>query len=261
MDKVFDHVCERYGVRDALGTRVVLRETEEKQSNGKVFKKYELGDFKWRTFQDLTTEAKSVASGMRQLGLVERNRIAIIAETRAEWIITAYACFLNNIALVTLYTNLGNSGLEHALNETEVAYVVCSMDTVCKIRAVCGKCPNLKNLILMSSMSPHVKSSVARRDIMTAHQLNVVLYEELCAAPVSDYVNTQPPLPSDCAIIMYTSGSTGNPKGVILSHRNLLASLSALINIAKFEENDRYIGYLPLAHVLGTDFDEYLKII
>ena len=113
----------------------------------------------------------------------------------------------------------------------------------------------------MSSMSPHVKSSVARRDIITAHQLNVVLYEELCAAPVSDYVNTQPPLPSDCAIIMYTSGSTGNPKGVILSHRNLLASLSALINIAKFEENDRYIGYLPLAHVLGTDFDEYLKII
>ena len=59
------------------------------------------------------------------------------------------------------------------------------------------------------------------------------------------------PKPSDCAIIMYTSGSTGNPKGVMLSHSNLLASMSALINIAKFKEKDRYIGYLPLAHVLG----------
>ena len=50
---------------------------------------------------------------------------------------------------------------------------------------------------------------------------------------------------------MYTSGSTGNPKGVMLSHSNLLASMSALINIANFKEKDRYIGYLPLAHVLG----------
>ena len=259
MDKVFDYVCNRYGKREALGTRVVLRETEEKQSNGKVFRKYELGSFKWRTFQDFNTEAKTVAGGMRQLGLRAGDRIAIIAETRAEWIITAYACFLNNIALVTLYTNLGNSGLEHALNETEVSFVVCSMETVGKIKAVCGKCPKVKNLILMSSISPCVKSSSTKLDLIANCQLNVVLYEELCAVTVSDD-KTYPPLPSDCAIIMYTSGSTGNPKGVILSHRNLLASMSALINIAKFEEKDRYIGYLPLAHVLGMDFDDNLKL-
>jgi len=249
MDKLFDYVCNRYGMREALGTRIVIRETEEKQSNGKVFRKYELGGFKWRTFYDFTTEAKTVAGGMRQLGLRAGDRVAIIAETRAEWIITAYACFLNNIALVTLYTNLGNSGLEHALNETEVAFVVCSMETLGKIKAVCGKCPKVENLILMSSISPCIKSSVAKRDMIADCQLNVVLYEELCAGKTHP-PQTHPPLPSDCAIIMYTSGSTGNPKGVILSHRNLLASMSALINIAKFEEKDRYIGYLPLAHVL-----------
>jgi long-chain acyl-CoA synthetase len=49
---------------------------------------------------------------------------------------------------------------------------------------------------------------------------------------------------------MYTSGSTGNPKGVMLSHRNLITAMSALINIAKFSSRDRYIGFLPLAHVL-----------
>ena len=69
MDKLFDYVCNRYGMREALGTRIVIRETEEKQSNGKVFRKYELGGFKWRTFYDFTTEAKTVAGGMRQLGL------------------------------------------------------------------------------------------------------------------------------------------------------------------------------------------------
>ena len=49
---------------------------------------------------------------------------------------------------------------------------------------------------------------------------------------------------------MYTSGSTGTPKGVMLSHTNMLSALGALVNIATFSSRDRYIGYLPLAHVL-----------
>ena len=48
----------------------------------------------------------------------------------------------------------------------------------------------------------------------------------------------------------YTSGSTGQPKGVMLSHENLLTAMGGLINIARFKPRDRYIGYLPLAHVL-----------
>ena len=49
---------------------------------------------------------------------------------------------------------------------------------------------------------------------------------------------------------MYTSGSTGNPKGVMLSHKNLVSALSSLLNVSPFKPKDRYIGYLPLAHVL-----------
>ena len=83
---------------------------------------------------------------------------------------------------------------------------------------------------------------------------NVIGFQELVTvddaqdAPVDDGVHLAGP--KDCAIIMYTSGSTGTPKGVILTHENLLCSMSALVNIAKFRQRDRYIGYLPLAHVL-----------
>jgi long-chain acyl-CoA synthetase len=51
-------------------------------------------------------------------------------------------------------------------------------------------------------------------------------------------------------IFRYTSGSTGKPKGVMITHENLITAMSGISNIAKFRSRDRYIGYLPLAHVL-----------
>jgi long-chain acyl-CoA synthetase len=250
-------LTSQYKTRDCLGTREVLAETDEAQPNGRVFKKYVLGSYKWRSFEDLATEASRVSIGLRHLGLKSSDRIAIVAETRAEWIITAYACFRNNLTLVTLYTNLGNSGLIHALNETQVTFLVCTMETLAKVKQIHPKCPSLKTVLLMDSISPAVSSADARKEL----DFNVVLYEELVERGASladseDGCSSRLPVaahdcsPNDCAIIMYTSGSTGDPKGVMLSHRNLVSAMSALINIAKFVKNDRYIAYLPLAHVL-----------
>ena len=76
-------------------------------------------------------------------------------------------------------------------------------------------------------------------------------YMDLLSMKFSSCPPLSPPKPKDCAIIMYTSGSTGNPKGVLISHQNMIAAMSALVNIATFRSRDRYIAYLPLAHVLG----------
>lgn len=58
-----------------------------------------------------------------------------------------------------------------------------------------------------------------------------------------------PPAPHDTAIIMYTSGSTGVPKGVVLSHRNMVATLKAFADAVPIHEGDVLMGFLPLAHV------------
>ena len=207
---------------------------EEPQPNGKKFKKFVLGKYTWRSFTQFRADARAAGDGLRSLGVGPR--VAILAETRADWLTAAYGCFQNGVSLVTLYTNLGNDGVAHALNETEVSCLFCSAETMPKVRAVADKCPNLKVIVVFESPSPKdPRVSEAGADLQS--KLKVVPYGDLLT--MSDSSPRVPPKPDDCAIIMYTSGSTGNPKGVMLSHRNLIAAMSALINIAKFKPKDR----------------------
>ncbi|XP_045559892.1 fatty acid CoA ligase Acsl3 isoform X2 [Salmo salar] len=164
LDKVFEDASRRFPDRDCLGTREVVMEEDEKQSNGKVFKKVILGQYRWLSYAETHKAAARFGSGLAALGQRAHNNIAIFCETRAEWVIAAHACFMQNFPL-----------------------------------------------------------SRGRKQ----------------------------PMPSDIAVIMYTSGSTGVPKGVMISHSNIIAGITGMAErIPNLGENDTYIGYLPLAHVL-----------
>jgi len=258
MDRIFNYVADKYGKKDCLGTRQILAETDEVQPNGRVFKKYELGEYHWRSFSDLEVEATKLSKGLSSLGLKSKDKIAIIAETRAEWLITAYACFKNNISVVTIYTNLGNEGIIHALTETKVSVVFSSHETLQKVAAVSSHCPDLKHVVVMKAqihtefdagtMAPGIQ--VQTFDSVVNLRIFQADAGPSCVGEASSMEKPEGPTPMDVAIIMYTSGSTGKPKGVMLSHLNLVSSMSSLMNIAPFKPKDRYIGYLPLAHVL-----------
>ena len=70
-------------------------------------RKYVLGNYNWCTFTEFEQKASELSQGLVQLGLKPKDNVAMIAETRAEWLITAYACYKNNLTVVTIYTNLG----------------------------------------------------------------------------------------------------------------------------------------------------------
>ena len=245
-------MTSKYRDQDCLGTREILAEEDETQPNGKVFKKYVLGDYHWKTFADFYTEATDCGRGLRRLGMQGGGRIAILAETRADWIISAYGCFQNNFTLVTLYTNLGADAVAHAINETEVEFLICSHETFPKVKSVLPRCQSLKKIVFFESPSPAQTASQLLSQFST-DGVEVILFGDLLQLgrdAASSFTHVCSPTSQSCAIIMYTSGSTGQPKGVMLSHGNLVSSMSALVNIAKFRSRDRYIGYLPLAHVL-----------
>lgn len=107
------YAAELHTDKRCLGTRKILSEEDEVQKNGRVFKKYSMGDYEWRNFMDVEKTAVQFGRGLRELGHEPLQNIVLFAETRAEWMIAAHGCFKQNFPIVTIYATLGDEGVLH----------------------------------------------------------------------------------------------------------------------------------------------------
>jgi len=245
VDKVWNNAVLRYESKLCLGTRRVLGAEDEKQPSGKVFRKLNLGNYEWMSYKEAHDTSTKFGSGLRVLGQEPKKPIAIYAETRAEWILAALGAFSQNIIVSTLYTNLGDAAICHGINETEVSVVVTSSTLLPKLKKMLCTCPNVRHIIVIEDQFV----TGVNNDFQGAVEV-LSFYDVVNLGKTSPWL-PNPPESDDLAIIMYTSGSTGVPKGVMISHKNLVATSTTILFLRNFDnKKDMYIAYLPLAHVL-----------
>uniref|UniRef100_A0A0N5CC14 long-chain-fatty-acid--CoA ligase n=1 Tax=Strongyloides papillosus TaxID=174720 RepID=A0A0N5CC14_STREA len=254
LDKVWDRCAQLYSNNPCMGTREIIKIYEEKLPDGRVFHKAKFGKYKWLTYKEVDIQITKLSRAICNLNLPKRCFVVIFAETRAEWQITAQACIKAGLTIVTVYATLGKEAVKSAIKECEGVVLFTTSSHFELVNEISDTIPSIKHLIYFED-----RYSPTTVDFKKQHLLKELKTKFVTCELFDSFINTQEhstePVISNCreddvCLIMYTSGSVGHPKGVMLTHKNIIASVVGMLSVITGSSKDVYAAYLPLAHIL-----------
>jgi len=168
--------------------------------------------------------------------------------TCADWLMTAHGAFSQSMVVSTVYATLGTEAVIDAVNETGSPALICNRVNVGQVAKLASRMPTLKTVIYTDDYT----TAKDRETKPSAPGLKVYSVEELIEVGRGNECGFTAPDKDSMAVIMYTSGTTGKPKGVLLKHKALLGMITGVIEGFGAQlnpGNDVYPCYLPLAHI------------
>ena len=218
----------------------------------------------WRdfTYGDYERSARAFGLGLLAAGLARGQAVAILGETGPEWAYCDIGAIGAGAVTVGLYPTLAPEGVGsmHYLLDHSEARVLCvesSATLEAKVAPILSKLPRVERIIVWRcdaaarALDRRVESlddTLARGQALQARQPSV--WRDACLAAQ----------PADVAVLVYTSGTTGQPKGAMLTHRNIDAQTSAITAALGIQQADCGLSFLPMAHVAERCVAHYSRI-
>jgi long-chain acyl-CoA synthetase len=198
------------------------------------------------THLELREKVECFALGLMELGIHKDDRIAIVSENRIKWIISDLAIASIGAVSVPLFTTLAAKQEEYIFNDCEVtAIIVSNSFQLSKVMEIKNNLPSLRHIIVMNKQFDTNDFTVKSMDSVITRGSELKTPEER-----KEYIEERifHVDEEDLLTIIYTSGTTGNPKGVMLTHKNLVSNIAGIRKVTHFDEDDIFLSYLPLCH-------------
>ncbi len=213
-------------------------------------------DGKWVpiSHRELAERVRHVARGLQSLGASAGDRVALLSENRPEWAIADFACLTARLVDVPVYPTLPADQAVHVLRDSgAIAIFVSTTAQARKIESIRQELPALKTVISFVPTGGHADMTLAELEARGSQGET----QETIDAYRADAFTAQP---DDLATIIYTAGTTGIPKGVMLSHGNLQSNVVASASVLPFVGEDTCLSLLPLSHVFERMAGHYMML-
>jgi long-chain acyl-CoA synthetase len=201
-----------------------------------AFRRKRLGIWEETTYGRYGELVAGLGMGLVELGVRHGDRVAIQSDNRPEWLLTDVAVQGIGAITVGVYPTSPEAELLHVLADSgATVFVAEDEEQLDKVLAIRDQLPGLRHVVVVDA-PPVLAPSVLR-------------FEDLSAPGVGFAERVGALDPQACAAIVYTSGTTGPPKGAMLSHANLLAAGDAAVELNGEHPDDEVLSYLPLSHI------------
>jgi long-chain acyl-CoA synthetase len=209
--------------------------------------RYRVGERDWRSIshRELLERVRRTALGLKALGLERGQRVAILSENRPEWAQADWASLCAGVTDVPIYDTLPPGQVEYILNDAEVRLIFVSTPAQLeKIASIWPQVPSLRHAVLFDG------DSADDRVMTLADLVKRGAAEEEAGRGADFRERALEASPDDIATMLYTSGTTGPPKGVLLSHNNIYSNYQACASLFEAGPEDSAVSFLPLSHIL-----------
>lgn len=239
---VFRMTVERSPGNPMLGRREIL--------NGKP------GKYVWQTYKEVYDIVIKVGNAMRSCGVEEGAKCGIYGANSPEWIISMEACNAHGLYCVPLYDTLGAGAVEFVINHAEVSIAFVEETKIPEVfKTFPSTTQYIKTLVSFGKVTPQQREEVEK------FGLAIYSWDEFLQLGEGKQFDLPVKKKSDICTIMYTSGTTGDPKGVMISNDSIIALLAGVKCLLesvheKLHDKDVYLSYLPLAHIFDRVIEE-----
>ena len=210
----------------------------------------------WSTYSQVEAEARELGVGLAMLGYEPQTNVGIYSKNRHEWIATWLGLMSRSMRVVALYDTLGPDAVQFIIQHADTQCLFVDSDKLPALLHIIDSI-HVRHIVQFDAnplwSNQHEAINPTHKAAFAARNVTLLGYSDLRAmARGNSTIFPVYPKPDDLAYIMYTSGTTGNPKGAILTHSGLCASVEASRHALTFTNADVHLSYLPLAHIFET---------